>query len=220
MGLQGRDTASIALEERTARLRETQGDNVPIEKIADIGGSIVTGVPSESGLATVAEELESLLKIVSSARSELVELQPKSMANRDIPDANAELDAVVQATEDAATVIMDSADEISEIAATSKTKISGDRLQEISTTLMEASSFQDLTGQRLTKVARTLSHLEERLENLAAAIGDDYVRPESDEIEKDTDGVAVNDTDLLHGPQNEGEGNSQAEIDALLASFD
>ncbi|MEX0299600.1 MAG: protein phosphatase CheZ [Kordiimonas sp.] len=209
----------ISLEERAAALRQNRGDSVAVDDIASVVGSLVQGTTHDEEMDKVAVELRELLQFISTAKGELVGMQPKSLSNRDIPDANIQLDAVVTATEEAASSIMDAADAIDTIADETEDETSA-KLGEIATNLFQASSFQDLTGQRISKVAKTLTHLEDRLNALADAIGDDYVEPPEEEIATDEEGVAVNDEDLLHGPQLEGEGNTQEEIDALLASFD
>lgn len=208
----------ISLEERAAAIRESRGDAVAVDDIASVVGSLVQGTTHDEEMDKVAVELRELLQFIDTAKSELVGMQAKSLSNRDIPDASVQLDAVVTATEDAASTIMDAADALDTMSDEMDDE-NGAKLGEIATNLFQASSFQDLTGQRITKVAKTLTHLEERLNALADAIGDDYVEPE-ETIDVDDEGVAVNDADLLHGPQLEGEGNTQEEIDALLASFD
>lgn len=216
----GKQAATVSLEERVASLRENRGDNVAIDEITHVVGSLVKGTTHDDDLDRVATELRELLNYIGAAKSELVGMQPKSLSNRDIPDAGEQLDAIVKSTEDAAEAIMDAAEGVGEIAGEVDDELSA-RLEQISTNLFQASSFQDLTGQRITKVTRTLGHLEERLNALAEAIGDDYIAPDpEEEVTRDDEGVVEDETDLLHGPQLEGEGNSQAEIDAILASFD
>ncbi|RME62717.1 MAG: hypothetical protein D6782_11650 [Alphaproteobacteria bacterium] len=125
---------------------------------------------------------------------------------------------MVSNTEEAAGKILDAADELTQIAGIVE-GAAADRLQAVATQIFEASSFQDITGQRITKVVRVLKLIEERLAVLASVVGDTAIAEEP-EIERTDDGVIKNDKDLLHGPQLEGDGNSQDDIDALLASFD
>jgi len=209
---------SISIEERTEELRKERGDAVPVEDIGSVVLSLVNGTSQREDVAQVATELKGLLEYISAAKSELIGMQPKSLSHQDIPDAAEQLTAIVSATEDTASSIMDAADSIGEIAVGLDGE-AGEKLEAISTELFQASSFQDITGQRITKVSKTLDQLERRLSSLASAIGDDYVAPLED-LDVDEQGVAVNSEDLLHGPQLEGEGNSQDEIDAILAAFD
>lgn len=210
----------ISLEERMEALKKDRGETVGVDEIAHVVGSLVEGSAHGDDMDKVAVELKEMLQFIEAAKGELTDMQPKSLSNRDIPDAGVQLDAVVSATEEAASNIMDAADALEEVSKNVDEEIAS-KLNDISTNLFQASSFQDLTGQRITKVTKTLGHLEERLNALADAIGDDYIKPEEEEeIVFDETGVAVNDEELLHGPQLEGEGNTQDEIDAILASFD
>ncbi|WP_374764498.1 protein phosphatase CheZ [Yunchengibacter salinarum] len=214
-----KQATQISLEDRIANLRAERGDQVAVNDIESVVGSLVGGQVHED-VADIASELRELLTYVGQAKDELVGMQPNSLTKRDLPTAANHLDAIVSATEDAANTILSAAETVGDMSE----ELEGDKattLSDLSQELFEASSFQDLTGQRITLVTKTLNHLEERLAALAEAIGDDYVEPEYDEaVEKGEDGVVMNDQDLLHGPQLEGEGNSQEDIDAILASFD
>jgi chemotaxis protein CheZ len=207
----------VSLQDRVDSLKENHGENIAIEDISNVVGSMINGSNNEE-VRELANELNELVRFVGAAKRELSNINAKSISNRDIPDANEQLGAIVDATETAASTIMDAAEAISEVAENVDEE-SAKRLADVSTELFEASSFQDLTGQRISKVNKVLGLLEERLDALADAIGDEYIEP-MEELDTDDDGVAVEDDDLLNGPQLEGEGNSQDEIDAILASFD
>jgi chemotaxis protein CheZ len=212
-----KQAAPVSLQDRVESLKENHGENIAIEEIGSVVGSMINGSNNED-IRELAGELNELVRFVGAAKRELSSINAKSISNRDIPDANEQLDAIVDATESAASTIMDAAEAISEVAE-NVDEASAKRLEEVSTELFEASSFQDLTGQRITKVNKVLAHLEERLDALADAIGDEYIEP-VEELETDEEGVALEAEDLLNGPQLDGEGNSQDEIDAILASFD
>jgi chemotaxis protein CheZ len=79
------------------------------------------------------------------------------------------------------------------------------------TNIYEASAFQDITGQRITKIVRALQSLEEKLTSLASAFGplDEAVAPKA----------PAGDAALLNGPQRETTAASQTDIDALFASL-
>ncbi len=215
----GKQATQVTLEDRASALKEGRGEAIPVEEITNVVGSLVAGTVHDDGLNDIATELRELLQYIGAAKSELVGMQPKSLSNRDIPDASEHLDAIVNDTEKAADVILTSAEIVGEVADSLDDDVAT-KLSQVSVDLFQASSFQDLTGQRITKVTKTLAHLEARLNALADAIGDDYVQPKEEDPEKDDEGVVKNETELLHGPQLEGEGNTQAEIDAILASFD
>ena len=82
--------------------------------------------------------------------------------------------------------------------------------------IFEACSFQDITGQRISKVVETLEHIESRVSRFAAAIGaKDSDQPASEKVIKRKKRKK---DQILNGPALEGEGVSQDEIDALLNS--
>ncbi|WND01684.1 protein phosphatase CheZ [Temperatibacter marinus] len=208
----------VDLDDRISAVKEQYGEEIPIDTVGEVVSSLVSGTSQAGDIQHIAGELKELLDFITAARDELGSMRPKSLSAVDIPRAADELSAVVENTEAAAGTVMDAADTLSEIAFSMEGD-QADTLMKLSTDLFEASSFQDITGQRINKVASTLDHLEDKLIALAEAIGDDYVETVEEEV-FDEGGDVVNDEALLHGPQLDGEGNSQADIDALLASFD
>jgi chemotaxis protein CheZ len=77
--------------------------------------------------------------------------------------------------------------------------------------IFEACSFQDLTGQRVTKVISTLRHIEDRVTKFADALGvKDSAQAESAEDARKREL-------LLNGPAANGPATSQDDIDALFA---
>ncbi len=93
------------------------------------------------------------------------------------------------------------------------------------TRIYEACSFQDITGQRISKVVTVLQNVETRVDALLTAFGTEAGTAASGtevsaEAPVTTESSADSEKDLLSGPQGPGAGNSQEEIDALLASFD
>lgn len=164
-------------------------------------------------------ELGALLSYIEQAKSEIAALRPKEYSANKIPEASNDLDAIVQGTEVAATKIMDSADEISDLAQSCNLELSG-KLVKISTELFEASGFQDITGQRVNKVVTTLAHLEAKLSTLADAVGDtDVDETSEDKNYHAKDYSAVPDGELLNGPQLDNQAQDQAAIDALFDEF-
>ena len=87
---------------------------------------------------------------------------------------------------------------------------------------MKLLTFRDITGQRINKVVSTLQHIEQTIYKMAISIGADVNKKvERKDINTDLKANdAREDADLLNGPQLDGDGISQDEIDALLASFD
>jgi chemotaxis protein CheZ len=145
-------------------------------------------------------------------KDELCRLNLTDMRNEHIPMAGRELDAIVEATEEATNTIMSAAEEImgadpNEIDAFQV--LVGEKVTEI----FQACSFQDITGQRISKVVTTLNALDKRITTLVdklkiMKIAD--LPAEESEAEKRARDL------MLHGPQFKGEGVSQDDIDALF----
>ncbi len=145
-----------------------------------------------------------LATYIANARREIAAMRPSDLKDNKIPRAGMELDAIIKATEAATDTIMASTEQIMHEAGESAS------VNDACMRIFEACSFQDITGQRITKVVKTLEYIESRLDSLQQAWGPDLGidEPDADDLEGD----AV----LLNGPQLEGEGVSQDDVDALL----
>lgn len=205
---------------RLADLRRESGDFVHVDDVTALVEILMQGVPQDEASPhhLAYEEVRELQEFIDTARREIAAMGPMSLSQKAIPSAADELDAIVEATREAADKILDAADEIQEIAGEVDDRLVA-RLSDVATKIYEASSFQDITGQRITKVVGTLQHIEEKLLRLAETFGDTEVGEDA-EIAFGEDGVPVDPEDLLHGPQLPDQASAQDEIDALLASFD
>jgi chemotaxis protein CheZ len=88
------------------------------------------------------------------------------------------------------------------------------------TEIYEACGFQDITGQRITKVVKALKDIEEKIDALVEAFGSEIAKYKKSAPEEEPEPEAVTDEDLLNGPQLKEKAQTQEEIDVLLASFD
>ncbi len=165
-------------------------------------------------------ELESLAHYIEMAKKDIAALRPDAVRDEHIPSATDELDAIVEATAEATNKIMDCAETIEGEFPNMPTEVS-DKLMEATTNIFEACGFQDITGQRITKVVNALKDIEEKITRLVDAFGAEIDRIKEKEVPVgDEPQGPLTDDDLLHGPQLKEEAKSQEEIDALLASFD
>jgi chemotaxis protein CheZ len=119
--------------------------------------------------ADLYRELRRIADYLARLKDELGALQPAELHQVHLPGAGKELAGVVQATEAAANGIMEHAEtvisaEIRDIAAY-KAFVNARMLG-----MMEACSFQDLTGQRIARVQEMLAHIERRVARFAAAV--------------------------------------------------
>lgn len=215
------------LEARLQQLEVEQRQSIPLNEVGTIVADLLRTLDGDITSADVQlqNELRSLADYIHRAHQELANLKSGDLGRRQIPDATDQLDAVVQATEEATGIFLDAAEEVQAIARDMNNP-QGERLNEIGNRIFEASNFQDITGQRITKVVAILRHIEEKILWLTDTFG---VQDEEDGQSGDDrkraakpDGKASEDAEaeLLNGPQLPDKANSQADIDALFDSFD
>jgi chemotaxis protein CheZ len=201
---------------RLDAIRQEYGDTVRIEDLGDIVHALLGSVSGDISAADLRlyHELSSLADYIHSARAEIAALRPDEIRSDFIPTATDELDAIVGATEAATNTILDAAEKLEGLLPVLEPDIA-ERLTEVTTSIYESCNFQDLTGQRITKVVRMLKAIEERVDTLIQVFGPEMT-PAAQPVEK----AALTDEDLLNGPQLPDNATNQAEIDRLLASFD
>ena len=180
-----------------------------IDVAAKMDGDLV------SVASRMIEEIETLARMIKATRSEIAALNPSEMRERHFATATDELDAVVGATEDATNAIMEAAECIEGVAE----EVDEDpakRLTDAVTAIYEACSFQDITGQRISKVVGALRQIEIKVEGLLAAFGDEDARARRDRLESELDRREGRDGGLLGGPQGQADAQNQEDIDALF----
>lgn len=209
----------VSLDDRIESIRAKLGDTVTISEVGAIVGDVMGSIGGDFDLQEVhfKDELQDLLCHIDQTKAELFGIQPRHLGENKIPEASNQLDQVIVATEEAASKIMDAAEEISDMAMSMEGE-AAEKLMAISTHIFETSSFQDITGQRVTKVVTTLKYLEEKLMILADAIGDTDSHLT---VEKESENMCPDSNEnLLQGPQSSSMANDQDAIDALFDSFD
>jgi chemotaxis protein CheZ len=201
------------------QLKTLASDERTLPDPSMIAAVIETVLSSLSGDMSVVnlklyQELEELGDFIQSAKREIAAIQPHDIRERHIPMATDELDAVVDATAVATGTILGAAEMIEKRSREMPPETAA-AVQADVTRIYEACNFQDITGQRITKVVGALKHIETRIDALLAAFGNDLsvtarpVEPPDEEKNK-----------LVNGPQLPANANNQDEIDAILASFD
>lgn len=206
---------SARLSELQAQSRSPSREDI-IEVVEQMMGSL-QGDLSEVNLK-IYSELEGLAKYILTAKREIAALRPDEITAQHLPTATDELDAIVGATEEATNTILQAMEALGSLTEKMAPEVA-DQVNETVTQVYEACNFQDITGQRITKVVGTLRQLEERLSRLAEAIGDTHIEA-APEIHRNENGEVVDAKALLHGPQLPQTANAQDDIDAILASFD
>lgn len=197
------------------------------EEVTEIVRELLVSLGGDMSALDMAlyNELEGLARYIQHARREIAAIQPEDINTQHIPTATDELDAVVGATEQATFQIFDACDVVSGIAG-SLDADNAAKLTDAVTRIYEACNFQDVTGQRITKVVKALKHIESKVDMLVTALGGgsiaDGMIAESASPEDAPEILAVDPGSgvPMHGPALPGQGISQDDIDALLASFD
>ena len=166
------------------------------------------------------QDVEELADYITIARAEIRRLNASMINSVYLPVANDELNAIVGATEQATISISEAVETIQDMVPLMDPHVAA-AVADAVTRVYEASSFQDITGQRVSKVVRALQKIEAKVTDLLKTFGEDpgapAARKSAAPINIDPTGP---DADLLSGPQMLKESNTQAEIDAILASFD
>ncbi len=212
-------TVRDELRLRVSALREQGSDTVDIGEVervleAILGDGEDDNVDVTARDACVGTELGKLVLFIRSARDEATSQNISDIREDDIPLATNELDAIVRQAEQATHSIMDAAEQIENLIGALDDATKGEVLNQI-TRIFEACSFQDITGQRVTKVVQTLKHIEAKVNDLVRlydGAGSAAKEPRSEE--------ADNDKYLLNGPQLPENAANQADIDKLFASLD
>ena len=155
---------------------------------------------------TLVGVLQYLSDHIRATRAEIGAIRGNSAGDQLFGSTADELEEIVTETARAANRIMDAAETI-EGVATKVDPASAAALTGAVTQIYEASSFQDITGQRITKVVRALQSMETKLQSLAGAFGAADFTPAA---------PALGDAALLNGPQLAQSASSQDDIDALF----
>ena len=205
------DQLSTKLEELVNCLRENREHPVSIRDIASVTEVLISAVRRYfTDLDTsIYRELNQLSAHITETKTEIADLRPGEIKAQ-IPVAGDQLGAIVKSTELATNTIMEAAEEImagsGDDAAAHRAAV-----EDACMRIFEACSFQDITGQRVTKVVKTLSHIDERLTTLLEALGAELA-----DIPVEPESQPEGDAALMTGPALEGEGIDQDEVDALL----
>ncbi len=200
---------------RRNRVADTQMILDRLDKVTVAGG----GPANDQRIEYLHSELRQMAAQIVETRQEIAAIKPSEGGNNRIMAATEELDAIISSTERATAEILTHAEKIQELAE--KMREDGvdeetcEYLEQQVTQIFMACSFQDITGQRTTKVVNVLRYLEARINGMIRIWGEErdaagrptmMLRPDDQRP----------DAHLLHGPQNEAFAISQDEVDRML----
>jgi chemotaxis protein CheZ len=208
------------------RIKAIAGDraNVEPEQILEAVESVMTSIDGDLSTVNLRfyAELDSLSRFIGNVKLELASLRPDEINDEHLPAATDQLEAIVGATEQATITIFEAVEAIEELTAKMNKKVAP-QVKDAVTRVYEACSFQDITGQRITKVVTALKHIERKVEALLETFGEEIRRmPKDQRSQQEPAGgkSAPAGDPLMHGPQRDNDATSQDDIDALLASLD
>lgn len=170
-------------------------------------------------MSRLKQELDGLSRYILRVRQEVAAIDRPAQSTDDFDSMGDQMVAVVKATEAATNTIMEAMESNGEAVAQLRKKIDDpeqlaflDKITDNANCVFEACSFQDITGQRVGRVAKSITFVEERVEALKYLLGEE----ELNAVEVVCDKGEPTDEELLNGPQLNGEGLSQSDIDSLF----
>ena len=165
-------------------------------------------------------ELSALFKYMQRVRKEIATIHHPVDEEHQITKMSDQLDAIVGATEEATNTIMemseatqDAVQKIRESSSDEEKEMALNQIDDNCMAVFQACSFQDITGQRVAKVLKSIRFVEDRINTLVSVWGVEEIEQEEVEgLEKSEDET------LLNGPQldTSKERFNQDDIDALF----
>jgi chemotaxis protein CheZ len=173
--------------------------------------------------AKLKGELDLIQDAINKTKQEIATVHVTGFEGPEMARVTNELDAIVGGTESATETILGSAEEIDQMVQTLMARLKDEQNQALASDIQdrvikifEACNFQDLTGQRITKVVATLKFIETHIVRMMEIWGglDAFKDIQAEAIAERED-----DARLLNGPKLDGEGGhaSQDDIDSLFA---
>ncbi|MFW5660993.1 MAG: protein phosphatase CheZ [Oceanicaulis sp.] len=161
---------------------------------------------------SIHEEFNAIAAYIARTRDEIAQLRPNDIKEQRIPVAGAELEAVVTDTEKATEAIMSEAESLM-AAEPDDLEAYKAQVDEAMCRIIENCSFQDLAGQRVSKVVNSLKHVESRVARFAATMG---VR-DAEMTEEERADAERKKALHLNGPAMGGPETKQDAVDDLMA---
>lgn len=164
-------------------------------------------------------ELSDIAGRIKATKVEMAALRHPLAKEDTFLEASQHLAAIVASTESATNTIIQAAEEVDDIASELRAQISDGYqssrlkdLHEATLKIFEACNFQDLTGQRITKVIQTMTFIEERVNSMMSLWNSKEFEamPLPPSLHKKDEGLE------LHGPGQDKSTISQSDIDALF----
>lgn len=204
--------------ERIRLLWEKNGGKIDVADLESVVENFMEIIKSQLSTSTdvsIYYEISKIKEKLKLARSEINALKPYKIFEQDLPGATAELTEVTKATEEATNTILDSAENIMNIASQLEDKDAAAKIANLSTKIMEACNFQDLTSQRITKVLKIFDDFDKLVNSLISNLSIKKGNEEKYDGNKGLSSSSNKDI-LLNGPQLKKDAPDQSQIDELF----
>ncbi len=165
-------------------------------------------------------EIAAMVRMISQAKSEIAAIRHPESEDDRMAAATNELDAIVLATETSTEDILGASEQIELLVRQMcglhpDDEESADMAEKVASEIIkifEACNFQDITGQRITKVVRTIRFIEEKI----LAMIDIWGVEAFTDLPIPQDPEADGDRSLMNGPQLGSQAITQDDINALF----
>lgn len=197
-------------------MRNTNGERVSLNEAAGFASLLLGSVQIAKGADPADQEgVRDLANYVRHAKDAVAAARPEAIAGDQVPAALAELVAVIEAMEEATGGFLEAGEQLETLSEGLPEEVTA-KFCAITTAIYEASGFQDITGQRISKVQGVLKEIEDKVAKMTDAIGyqPDPNAPQSEPATGAGHGTC--DEHLLAGPALPGTGCTQEDIDAFF----
>lgn len=202
-----------------ARRAQREETGALLAAIETLQGTIAR-MQSSADIPRLRMDLMEMAKAIARTRAEIAAIRPPQTDDSKFNTATEELDAIVTSTERATEEILAAAEHIQDITWTLREQGAPadlcDTLESRAIDIYTACSFQDITGQRTGKVVAVLRYLEMHVNAMVSIWG----------LEDDPELAALAqtfepqdrrpDAHLLNGPQLDGQGLGQGDVDSMM----
>ncbi|MDH3336160.1 MAG: protein phosphatase CheZ [Rhodospirillaceae bacterium] len=189
-----------------------------VKKLIEQSSSAPQSVADMPEMSVLRGQLHDLKESIDKTKSEIAAIHRPGETEDKFVSAALELSAIVSATEEATNNILGAAEDIEDLAQQLRDRLDDvkalenvNKISELVIGIFENCNFQDITGQRTSKVVKTINYLEDRILTMINIWGEEEFKG----IELPED-ARSEDEKLLEGPQLEGAGISQNDIDSLF----
>lgn len=213
-----RGLASVKAELKKLKTNESANDSAQ-NSITEISKELLSDLNEARKLQ---EELMEVHDAIEQTKREIYTIHKQGIEGREISRVSDELDAIVGDTESATESILERTEDIDQLASQLVAALSEGTQRDLAcdiqdhvVKIFEACNFQDLTGQRISKVVSAFHFVDEKISKMLEIWGgiDSFKHISEEELEH-----RLGDGSLLNGPALEiDEGvASQNDIDALF----